>query len=113
MIFVNGVFTVDEIDRSKLHVLAYFLLSAFSNGFVVNPNAQTTIKTFQCHFGDDSRLPKTKHFFKKLLGTEDQNATFHFYCKNCTFEKLKSLTEVQKFMSFHAQIVNMHFHWIE
>lgn len=49
--------------------------------------------------GDDSRLPKTKYFFKKCFGP-NKKAIFHFYCKNCmlyigTYEQLKSVREAK------------------
>lgn len=49
--------------------------------------------------GDESRLPKTKYFFKKFFGP-NKKAIFHFNCKNCmkyigTYEELKSLRETE------------------
>lgn len=39
---------------------------------------------FDALIGTQSRLPKTKYFFKKVLQVEkDESAVFHFYCKNC------------------------------
>lgn len=63
------------------------------------------LQLFHAIIGVDSRLPKTKYFFRKVLGHEKQCAVFHFYCKNCnmyvnTFENLKelenSLSEAEK-----------------
>lgn len=39
---------------------------------------------FDALIGSQSKLPKTKYFFKKVFRVEkNESAIFHFYCKNC------------------------------
>ncbi len=91
--FINEGFVHPKLN-CKLADTIIIILEFFLRHHLTWVALDNLLNLFHKILGDESLLPKTKYFFKKILGGK-QNAIFHFYCQNCrlyidTFENLNT-----------------------
>lgn len=84
-----------KIADAVLMILSFFLRHRLT--WVA---LEDMLKLFDALIGRESRLPKTKYFFTKVLN-KDESAVFHFYCKNCqlyidTYENLNEKLKIRE-----------------
>lgn len=97
--FINNDFVHPQLNF-KLADAIIIILEFFLRHHLTWVALDNLLELFHKILGDESRLPKTKYFFKKILGGK-QSAIFHFYCQNCglyidTFENLNTENGFQK-----------------